>query len=121
MGMGFYIDLAPVGFDLERFEEGSIPSVFWVLYAITGFALLCMGLAAHSLLGDLAKMGSGLDLALVFLILSAVPVYVLIGFKLGALRRFVSFSASVLPVLSGLSGPYPFAEILPGSIPLASR
>ena len=94
--MGFYIDLNPVGVNGSEFRETEVPPVFWFLYVIAGFALLCMGLTAHTLLRSLAKTGAGFDLILVSLILGFVPFYFLIGFKLGILRKAVSFSGEKL-------------------------
>lgn len=107
--MGFYIELNPVGDSGQEFRETEIPPVFWMLYLIAGFALLCMGLAAHTLLKDLARIGSGWDLAIVYAIISAVPFYFLIGFKLGALRRFVRFTDGTLAVGYQI-GKTPFRE-----------
>lgn len=94
--MGFYIDLVPVGPRMERFEESAIPSVFWVLYGILGFALLCMGTAAHAVLGDLLKIGSTFDLVVLSLIFSALPIYLLLGIKLLFVRKFVSLDRETL-------------------------
>ncbi len=88
--MGFYIEMrkspTPGGF-----LESPPPAVFWALYAFAGFALGCMGGAAHTLLGDLAKSGSAFDRGLVWSIWAMFPVYLLIGLKLWAVRRFVLF------------------------------
>lgn len=90
--MGFYIELAPVG--PKRFQEGIIPPIFWILYAIAGFALLCMGGAAHAVLGDLLEIGSTFDQVILSLIFAAVPLYFLIGLKLLLVRKFVAFEGN---------------------------
>jgi hypothetical protein len=83
--MGFYLELEPAS--TGEFTEKKIPSSFWVLYAIAGFALTCMFLTANSLLRDLARTGSDLDSLLVYSIVLAVPFYIAIGVKLLAFRK----------------------------------
>jgi hypothetical protein len=95
--MGFYLELRHVP-SLEEFSESEIPRAFWALYLIAGFALICMGLAAHTLLGDLLRMGSFWDWALVTLILLTLPIYFLIGLKLGGIRKFISTQGNELQV-----------------------
>lgn len=94
--MGFYIELLPSSPQMNRFQENAIPPIFWILYGIAGFALFCMGAAAHAVLGDLLKAGSTFDLVILSLIFSAVPLYLLIGFKLLFVRKFVSIEEGIL-------------------------
>jgi hypothetical protein len=93
--MGFYLDLKKAP-DRPEYAEREIPSVFWVLYAIAGFALLCMGGAAYSLLGDLLRTGSAWDRLLVGMIVASVPFYLLAGVKLAGTRKFVAFAGDEL-------------------------
>lgn len=72
-----------------EYSEGATPGVFWTLYAFLGFALLCMGLAAHALLGDLFRSGDWFDKALVWILYGCAPLYVGIGLWLGFIRKFV--------------------------------
>ena len=93
--MGFYIELRKAAATGEYREEGT-PPVFWTLYLIAGFAIFCMAAAAHSLLGDLLRMGSYFDLFLVGSFIAVIPIYFLIGIKLLSIRRFVSFAGDRL-------------------------
>lgn len=86
--MGFYIDLKPVA--PGEFKETEIPFAFWALFAIAGFALLCMGLASHMLLKDLAKVGTTFDFALLGTILLSIPFYLIIGLKLFFIKKYIS-------------------------------
>lgn len=86
--MGFYIDLRPV--TPTEFKETEIPFVFYTLFAISGFALLCMGLASHMLLADLAKVGTAFDFTIIGAILLSVPFYLVMGLKLFFVKKFVS-------------------------------
>lgn len=94
--MGFYIDLQRAPTAECEFAELGTPPVFWVLYAIAGFALSCMGAAAHAVMRDLARLGSELDVALVWAILASVPFYFLVGLKLVSVRKFVRFEGDTL-------------------------
>ena len=108
--MGFYIEMKksnPLGLGGEEFKEASTPQVFWALFGLAGFALTCMGLAAHSLLSTLLKTGDIWDLLLVSAIFSCVPIYLTIGLKLIWVRRFVSFNSNTL-VLGYRFGHFPF-------------
>ncbi len=105
--MGFYLELRPNGPAAQEsatngyfaeFYEQTPPPVFWLLYGVAGFALVCMGLAAYSLLGDLAKSGSFFDTLLVACIFSSVPFYFLIGLKLVGFRKMVRISGDELVV-----------------------
>lgn len=94
--MGFYIDMHRTG--ERRYAEAGTPPVFWGLYALAGFALLCMGLAARTVLGDLARLGSDWDRAIVWAIVACLPVYLAIGVKLAGARRYVAFDGEALRV-----------------------
>ena len=89
--MGFYIELKKADTNGREFRETAPPQVFWTLYGLAGFALTCMGLAAHSLLVTLLNTGDPWDLVLVGSIFSAVPMYLLIGLKLVWMRKFIRF------------------------------
>lgn len=90
--MGFYTEIAKgrPGFYLE----GAVPPVFWTLFAIAGFALICMWGAAHSLLFSLADTGNWYDQALVWIFALMVVVYVGFGVKFAWVRKFVHFEGS---------------------------
>jgi hypothetical protein len=90
--MGFYIELKKTEASGDKFLEQSPPQVFWTLYGLAGFALTCMGLAAHSLLLTLLNTGDPWDLLLVSSIFSAIPIYLLIGIKLLWIRKFITFN-----------------------------
>ncbi len=94
--MGFYFEMQKAGG--TEFAEGKTPGVFWTLYVFLGFALLCMGLAAHALLGDLARSGDWFDVALVWMLYACAPLYVGIGLWLGFVRRFVKTESGTLIV-----------------------
>lgn len=95
--MGFYLELdrrpTAGGF---TYREKAPPPVFWVLYAFSGFALACMGLAAHGLLGDLAASGAWYDRALVGALYACVPGYVALGLWLALVRRYVTVEGGAL-------------------------
>ncbi len=95
--MGFYIEMTPSS-TAGEYHEGGVPGVFWALYAFAGFALTCMGLAAHTLLGDLARVGGSWDRMIVWGILAAVPFYLAIGVKLLGLRKFAGYRGDELRV-----------------------
>lgn len=103
--MGFYLELQrhpePAGL---TYREDPPPAVFWVLYLFLGFALTCMGLAARTLLGDLARTGSTFDQGLVGLFVAFIPLYGLIGLKLGFVRRYVAIGGDTLRVGYRLGG-----------------
>lgn len=101
--MGFYLELFPVAGETE-YREQAVPNVFWILYGLAGFALACMFGAAYSLLGDLAKAGSTFDRALIGSILSAVPIYVLLGVKMAWVRKFARYDARGVEVGHRLAG-----------------
>lgn len=86
--MGFYLELQKNAGD-GVYRESKVPSVYWVLYGIAGFALLCMGGAAHALLWDLAAAGSTFDKFLIGLIVAAVPGYLAVGAKMAFFRKYV--------------------------------
>ncbi len=86
--MGFYIDLKPVG--TGEFKETEVPFAFYTLFAIAGFALVCMGLASHMLMADLVKVGTAFDFILIGSIAMSVPFYLLMGVKLFFIKKFVS-------------------------------
>lgn len=87
--MGFYLEMRPRPEDESEFREDKAPPVFWFLYLVLGFALGCMGAAAFTVMRDLISQGSALDLALAGFFVVAVVVYVLLGVKLVAVRKFV--------------------------------
>lgn len=90
--MGFYLELKKTDSQGLQFKEQNPPPVFWTLYGLAGFALSCMGLAAHSLLFQLVSNGDPWDLLLVGSIMTAVPIYLGIGFKLLWVRKYILFS-----------------------------
>jgi hypothetical protein len=97
--VGFYVDLTQVEDHLSptkgtEFSEKEMPLYFWGLYACAGFALACMGGAAHALLGDLLRTGTAWDQFLVWAILGFIPLYLGIGLKLASLRKFVRLEES---------------------------
>lgn len=94
--MGFYIELKKTDSNGQEFKELSPPQVFWTLYGLAGFALTCMGLAAHALLAKLLTTGDVWDLILVGSIIAAVPIYLLIGIKLAWVRKFIRFQEDTL-------------------------
>jgi hypothetical protein len=89
--VGFYFEMkrVPEAAGPLEYREGKTPGVFWVLYAFLGFALLCMGLAAHALLGDLLRSGEWFDKALVWALYACAPLYLGIGVWLAWAKRFV--------------------------------
>jgi len=94
--MGFYIELKKSDNHGLEFREQGVPQVFLTLYGLCGFALTCMGLAAHSLLNTLLKTGDPLDLALVGSVIGVLPIYLLIGIKLFWVRKFIQFEGESL-------------------------
>lgn len=95
--MGFYLELKPVAGGGAYHEEG-IPGYFWALFGFAGFALACMGGAAYALLWDLARSGSAWDQLLVGVIFAFLPFYLVIGFKLAFMRRFVDYRGEELRI-----------------------
>lgn len=93
--MGFYIDLLPSQSDAREYVERSIPGVFWVLWAITGFALTCMVLAAGDVLKDLSRSGNLFDLSMLAVLGVLVLGFFLMGFKLVGMRKFLSTGTSL--------------------------
>ncbi len=104
--MGFYIELKKTDNVEKEFKEQKAPQVFWTLYGLAGFALTCMGLAAHSLLLQLLTTGDYLDLLLVGSIISSVPIYVLIGIKLLWIRKYIRFLDTDLVIGYSLGNKY---------------
>jgi hypothetical protein len=90
--MGFYIELKKTDAQGNEFREQKPPQVFWTLFGLAGFALTCMGLAAHALLRKLLTTGDPWDLAMVGAILSFVPFYLAIGIKLLCIRKYIEFA-----------------------------
>lgn len=88
--MGYYFDLEPEG--TNTFSEQRVPTVFWGLYALLGFALACMGAAAFKVLSDLLNTGSYFDRTLIMCFSLSIVGYLLIGVKLVWVRKFVDFS-----------------------------
>jgi len=88
--MGFYLELFPVTGEKE-YREQAVPGVYWILFGLAGFALACMFGAAYTLLGDLARAGSTFDRFLIGSILSAVPLYLLVGIKMAWVRKFARY------------------------------
>ncbi|MCB0417218.1 MAG: hypothetical protein H6617_00515 [Bdellovibrionaceae bacterium] len=86
--MGFYFEMQPAG-DRE-FKEASAPPVFWTLYAILGFALACMSGAAFTILRGMAAKGDALDVALYYMFLSTLPLFLLLGVRLLWVRKFIA-------------------------------
>ncbi len=95
--MGFYLELYPLSGE-DEYREQAVPKVYWILYGLAGFALTCMFTAAYRLLADLVRMGDPWDLALVGLILSAAPIYFLLGIKMLWIRKFVRFGSGKIGV-----------------------
>lgn len=87
--MGFYLDLVPNQSRPSEFREVAPPAYFWVLYLISVFALVCMALAAHQVLGGLAKEDSLIDKFLVGSFLLAALFLVITGLKFLGLRKFI--------------------------------
>lgn len=94
--MGFYIELKKAEGQVSEFREQKPPQVFWTLFGLAGFALTCMGLAAHSLLRTLLNTGDPWDLAMVGAILGFVPFYLALGIKLLWVRKFIVFKPDSL-------------------------
>lgn len=95
--MGFYLELKRPN-ESNEFTEFGVPMVFWLLWAIAAFALICMGMAAHVFLGDLLESGAWYDYLLVGGIYAFIPVHLFLGFKLAFVRRFVRMEPDQLIV-----------------------
>ncbi len=85
--MGFYFEMRQE--TPTEFKESKPLSVFWFLYAVGGFALLCMGLSAGSLLWQMAQSESIWDRLIFAAVLSFVPLFILCGLKLWLVRKFI--------------------------------
>jgi hypothetical protein len=96
--MGFYIELKKTNDSGTEFIEQNPPPVFWTLYGIAGFALTCMLLAAHTLLTKLLNTGDPFDLFLVGSLFLVVPLYLIIGFKLACVRKYLQFTPDQLVI-----------------------
>lgn len=97
--MGFYYEMSRVPLDgATEYAEGKTPGVFWALYGFLGFALICMGLAAYALLGDLMRSGDWFDKLLVWTLYACGPFYLLTGLWLASSRRFVRVEGDELLV-----------------------
>jgi len=94
--MGFYLDLNPKTPEGNWFVENRPPAVYWALYAIAVFALLCMGLAAHQVLGGLVLEASWFDWGLIIGVALVVVIFLVVGFKMIALRKFIDFKGQEL-------------------------
>lgn len=88
--MGYYFELEPVR--NNYFAETRVPTVFWALYALLGFALACMGTAAFGILSDLFRTGSAIDKSFLYAFGLAIAGYLVVGIKLAFVRKFVDFS-----------------------------
>lgn len=88
--MGFYIELQRT--TPTEYSEKEVPGAFFSLYAIAGFALICMGVSAYALLGDLFREGSWFDRAIVLILGLSIPAYLAAGIKIFSIRKFVRFS-----------------------------
>lgn len=99
--MGFYFQLnrAPDG---GRYLETELPFGFWVLYAIAGFALACMSLAANTVMADLVRIGGTFDKLLISSLFLALPVYLLIGLRLWRIRKEIRFMPQAIVIRYGL-------------------
>ena len=95
--MGFYLELAkdPVK---SEYREMSIPPVYWALYVFAGFALVCMGLSAHSLFLELYRSNFWGDRALIWGCLLMLPLYVAVGVKMAGFRKFISWGSGELHI-----------------------
>lgn len=87
--MGFYLDLNPQSTARVDFREGAPPPTFWVLFLIGVFAILCMVLAAHQILGDLFKSPGLVDWILMGGLGFVVALFLGAGLKLLAFRKFI--------------------------------
>ncbi|MFM8270390.1 MAG: hypothetical protein ACKN9V_09405, partial [Pseudomonadota bacterium] len=94
--MGFYLDLVPKPAPTKEFKEVAPPSTYWVLYAIGVFALVCMVGAAHHVLGGLIQEATLWDWIILGILGGVVLLFLFVGFKLAALRRFVRVDAAEL-------------------------
>lgn len=96
--MGFYLDLVPQEKEGREFRELPPPVSFWVLYAVGVFALICMGAAAYSVLGGLFAQGSFWDGVILGTVGIFLVLFLFVGIKMLALRKFIRLEADVLKV-----------------------
>lgn len=89
--MGFYLELRQSGKSKHQndFIEQAPPATYWALFLIGVFALVCMSLAAHSVLGGLLNQASFLDWILFFILFLVLALFVFIGLKMAFLRKFI--------------------------------
>jgi len=89
--MGFYLELRPGqnSSDPQEFIEQPPPATYWVLFLMGVFALGCMGLAAHQVLGGLLGQASMIDWVLLAILLFIVGLFLCVGFKMAFLRKFI--------------------------------
>ena len=85
--MGFYFELNRVSD--QEFSESAPLGAYWFLYAVGGFALLCMGLSAWSLIWQMIHSREIWDQMLIAGVLSFIPLYVIVGLKLFAIRKYI--------------------------------
>ncbi|MBI1859803.1 MAG: hypothetical protein HYR96_02665 [Deltaproteobacteria bacterium] len=111
--MGFYFELEPV--ENGAFRETRVPMVFWGLYGLLGFALSCMLLASFTVLRDLQRQGSGIDLFLIAAFGSALAGFVGVGIKLVWVRKFLEFDNSCVRWGYRLGKFAPFTSSVPRS------
>lgn len=116
--MGFYIEMSQTEPQVGLFEERGVPSTFWVLYGIALFAVLCMGMAAFTVLRDLFQRGNTFDQVLLFGVFSFIPAILLIGMKLALFRKFIEFSGDHLIV--GFRSPNRKISLFKNSFPKKS-
>ncbi len=94
--VGFYLELNRDPKSSE-YREDFVPFVYLGLVGFSFLALLGMGLAAHTLLAQLASRGSSFwDKFLVYSPLACLPVLLLLGIKLAGMRKFLRFDGNTL-------------------------
>lgn len=92
--MGFYFDLESI--PGVGFREVRVPTVFWALFALAGFALVCMGAASFTILKALLETGSLVDRALILGYWVAVLGFLGVGIRLALIRKFVDTANDAL-------------------------